>query len=775
MNPMLLVPCSATALAALLSGQNPMPGDAAAAAVQADRIPVHTRAAEPGEAPYGIWAAGSLYKASFHDGVTFVPALGAGEPHNLPVTWRTKSVRIGERELLLGAGEPSPRFDGFRCEFDHGEVLEGYDVLAEGLEQTFLVRRALGATGDLVVRGALSGALAAEAVEAHHGELMLRDVKGRALVRYGAAVAIDAAGARLPMTTRAVDGTVELRLAAADLAHVTFPLLVDPLLSVVQLQTGAGPFGESDVGVEGESVSYGALVAYTRYFSASDTDVVARMGTPAFSSMTTVFSDISTTTVADRARVAFVAGADRWVVVYDSLQLSTGVMRIRAHVHDKSNLTFSSSSIGRLNAVGDHDWRPSVGGTVANSSGTHALIAFQRETTPTATFAPQPDSSVMALLFDASAPSGQFGVPFPIYQGTNVDVERPCVSRTAEGGPSFSWIVVCQTYSNSIAGDDWDLVGKRVQNDGTVAIGAWISSLGTVHKVGASVDGRDGRYAVVFASAPTSAGKIDDARGDHVHCERFDWAHGAASPSPVGNQPAVEIASTLLRVYEAGGIGYDGQTRSHWATGFRNTLVSGPAYALRIGCRGRPIGPVATLHSAAGDTAGRIGVACRDYDGRALFVHSVTGAGAGTVNGRVLETALPTLAAQYGTGCGVGVLSWTGPASYGQRNQWIGSEFVGPRAIGATGSSVHVLMVAIDAVNLPVVHPLVAPGCTQLVPSSGPNHLGVLPLGFGSTVDWRLSLPEQLPPMTLHFQDWIYDAYHDNFHSTAGLSVPIGR
>src|SRR5690606_25310869 len=115
-------------------------------------VPIHTAEAWNGHS-YGIWAAGSTYKASFHDGMTFVPYLGDHSPHNQPFSWRTESVTIGDVQLVT----QHPVFDhaDYRAEFDHGRVVEAYDVHANGLEQTFVIRAAPTTgdltTGDLVV------------------------------------------------------------------------------------------------------------------------------------------------------------------------------------------------------------------------------------------------------------------------------------------------------------------------------------------------------------------------------------------------------------------------------------------------------------------------------------------------------------------------------------------------------------------------------------------------------------------------------------------------
>ena len=69
--------------------------------------------------------------------------------------------------------------------------------------------------------------------------------------------------------------------------------------------------------------------------------------------------------------------------------------------------------------------------------------------------------------------------------------------------------------------------------------------------------------------------------------------------------------------------------------------------------------------------------------------------------------------------------------------------------------------------------PLVGPTCSLLVPFSGPDYLGNLSLAIGSDVFWQLPLPESLPAMTLHFQDWVLHAADNRFYGTARLTVPL--
>ena len=73
--------------------------------------------------------------------------------------------------------------------------------------------------------------------------------------------------------------------------------------------------------------------------------------------------------------------------------------------------------------------------------------------------------------------------------------------------------------------------------------------------------------------------------------------------------------------------------------------------------------------------------------------------------------------------------------------------------------------------DAPVVHPAVTPGCRLLVDAFGPTYLATLPFQFGQQVTYTIALPEFLDPMTLYFQDWIFDG--NTFEGTQRLEVPL--
>ena len=75
--------------------------------------------------------------------------------------------------------------------------------------------------------------------------------------------------------------------------------------------------------------------------------------------------------------------------------------------------------------------------------------------------------------------------------------------------------------------------------------------------------------------------------------------------------------------------------------------------------------------------------------------------------------------------------------------------------------------------NVPLVDPVVFPGCRLLVHATGASCLATLPFQYGTDVSWRVSLPEWLDPMTFHFQDWMFDG--TIFYATRRLSVPVTK
>src|SRR5690606_9856686 len=93
-------------------------------------------------------------------------------------------------------------------------------------------------------------------------------------VTYGAAVAVDAAGARLPLETDLRARELVLRVPAAFVAAARLPLVIDPLIGseqTVYTSSAARPLSHADIAYEPSWGEY--AVCYQRYWSATDVDV----------------------------------------------------------------------------------------------------------------------------------------------------------------------------------------------------------------------------------------------------------------------------------------------------------------------------------------------------------------------------------------------------------------------------------------------------------------------------------------------------------------------
>ncbi len=748
----------------------------ATTAAPCDRIPVHTQARGAGEPAYGIWAAGASYKARFDDGMTFYPCLGRDYPHNQPFAWRTLSVRVGALELW-GEQPPTTTQGAYRFEYTNGTVREAYDVLAHGLEQTFVLATRPAAAGDLVIRGRITTALHTPPVHEVVGPLVWSDANETPILCYGQAIAIDAHGDRVAVTTTVSDGEILLRVAAADVARADFPLVVDPLLApITSANVGSTvAIGETDCATETNAPSNTTSFVYTRHFSATDADVFSYASVVSIAGPTPAFVDLLASTSATHGRLAHVAATNRWVLVYESLTTATQQMQVRAATFPGGVVSpTASASVPLPASTNVHQWRPAVSGIAEGGTGSQALVVFQRES-GLPTFANSNISQVHGVFFDTATIPGTFGSTFPIQASATLDNERPSVNRMAEGGAAFSRLVVWQSFDNTIAGDDWDVLGVLVDQAGAVSP-MWQSTALSGHKLGPVVDGRSGRWCVAFAGASATVGKVADELGNEIRCKRLDWQHGSATPSGDATLAYETQQTNASRVLEATGIAHNGSSRSHWAIAWRANGTTTTSYATRVGYQGKSLQTPDVVAATGSASPGPASVLHHDAFGVTSLCWMATTGGNGTIYGRSFSytNSFPSV---EGTACTTGGLQWTGPAlsGAGADNLRIGSELAGPSVIQAPNNGLHLLLVGLTPANVPVSHPILAANCTLLVPFSGPDYLGALPLAVGNSVTWQLPLPEALPPLTIYLQDWILDPATSLFGGTRRLVVPLTK
>ena len=212
---------------------------------------------------------GGTYKAEFTpEGASYIPFLGSAARENHPLGFRLSSIRSGGAPVAFDAGAQAVQ-DGDRVRYERGSVAEVYDLGLDSVEQSF-VFEALPSAGELVLRLAVESTL--EPV-AHEGRIAFQSDEGG--VRYGAAVAIDAHGARVPAATEIVDGGIEIRVPAEFVAGAAFPLVIDPVITTFTVPSLiSDSMNDLAPSVTWDQTYQRYCVVYEEVFSASDHDVV---------------------------------------------------------------------------------------------------------------------------------------------------------------------------------------------------------------------------------------------------------------------------------------------------------------------------------------------------------------------------------------------------------------------------------------------------------------------------------------------------------------------
>lgn len=718
------------------------------------RVPIHTATADQGRA-YGIWAAAESYKASFHDGMTFVPYLGDGYPHNQSWSWRTIGATVGGVALIAPGATAEPVQGQYRYEYRFGAVTEAYDVRTDGLEQTFVVAQ-LPARGDLVIRGAVTSSLLAPHADAAQQSLTFVDGEGRAIVGYGQAWAFDARGARTAVTTAHHDGIVTLTVPRGWLAHAELPIVVDPLLTRQQVLTGPGAtITNVDIGHDHIATVDDTMVVTTRAASQVDHDVYAHLCNADFSGATVVYSDVTAGWDSDGGCCAFVGGAARWVVAWrryyrlDNLRSS----RLCCHVHDSGDTAYRPSTISYAGLAHINDWRPDIGG-VLGTLGSKALVVFQRENNfaTGGHFSDTASSDIYGMTFDAV--SSTFGAVIPIAVGPN-DGERPSVNQAATGAATeYSWLCAFQHWIGDASSGTWDVFARRIDSDGGFALTTWRPTLAgqdTHHELGPSIAGDEGRYLMAFAMVPRAQvpAKNSEITGTQLWVQRADWPHG--SPTSTGGHEPVLIADETAIVLEAPCVAHDHTDDSHFAIGYRTTDVAVPAvFGARVGFRGQLTEGPTELWSQAGQSSTPPACTFAGDQLRFDFAYGVADGVTETAYGHSLLYVPAPPVSVDGFGCDSAVLSWSG-----QRQ--IGAEFDLLQCALAAPTALHIVLASLAPLDVPGPLPETVAGCRLLIDILPPAFITVLPAAVGSEAAWQIPLYEEFTPTTLYFQDWLLD------------------
>ncbi len=752
---------------------------AAPAARASFRTPIHTAPDDPMGGAYGTWAAGADYKVGFADVVTFIPYLGRDYPVVQQLRWQTLGVTAGDQSCL-GGEQPVTWHDDFRFEYRHGAVVEAYDVRHEGLEQTFVLARRPANGGDVVVRGRLHTGLAGTLQP--NGSIDFADAQGRSIVNYGAATAIDARGSKLAMKTAFEAGVVSLTVPASWLADAEFPVVIDPLLAPSTLWTGIAPAESLDL--VRDDGSNQVLETYCRFVAAADADVWGRVypdGWGAGGAGTLVFTDITAAWSTPGVDCSVCGPQDTFVIAV-SREFNPGAS-IRVWAQPTSTATLVTTVLFAPSSSARIDWRPAVGGVQAfnesggSAVGTSSLVVFQRDASGIPGTNTN-ESEIWALSVDCSVTPAVLGTEYQVAsQFAGRDSELPGITKISEGGATTTWVVAYQEYNNILANDDWDLFARRVDVNAAGATEWFPETSGGSHRLAPKIAGQDGRYCVFYPRVEQSPlTKISGYAGTHVDCERFNWPVGGSITKLPATLLGTAIGGTrYLRVH---GAAHDSDTNSFW-TGLWHADGAGSRsmFVDRVGHQGGRVEGVSILPGAIDFVDGGI-----DYDddgNNFVFTYGEDNPGASNpIRGNVLTFPAETPPSVGGLGCNAVTLTWSATdvdgTTIADNDQQIGHQYTRLSASGGPASGFHLMYLSLDPLNVVVLNPLITPGCRLLVDVFGPGYLGQVS-DFGSSVSWNIPLPDSLPALTLHCQDWIYDLSTNLLTSSTRLTVPLER
>jgi hypothetical protein len=451
--------------------------------------PVHRGSSSDGEA---LWASGQDYKVRFEaDALAFVPVLGAEAPRSLPLRWRLEVPDGSHAERLHGA---------WHVEFHRGTLIERYDVLPHGLEQSFVLREKPALEGPVFeLRGSIETELCAAPREPQHAALWFCDAHGAPVVSYGAAFAIDACGERIALDTAFDGSAIALRVPTSWLAQAAYPVTLDPLLSRASLQ-GSPSTVSSTATVRGAMTIYPfterVLIAATRAVSANEGDLYAWQLDQDLANPALVVSRLDYTVAVTGVRAAFSSLLQRFAL---AAKRGTGTVIVRTHPFDTTTLNFGGEAASAIatpsfELCGGNDARVLLAWTDNQNSVTGRL--FELLDTPVL-------RSTMGL-----GPMGERREPSLCWH------------------PNGGWIVALQAKN---AAGKWKAGVCRVYTNAYQS--AFATDLGLPqdprHELQVKVTGESGGYALSFGVD----GDPYATRVDELYVRRFLWTAAGSAPT----------------------------------------------------------------------------------------------------------------------------------------------------------------------------------------------------------------------------------------------------
>lgn len=258
-----------------------------------------------------ILAAGHDYRLRCNSkGASFEPDLGADQPRAWPITFGLQSATVGGKPLALDPAAPPERARHV-VSFPRHAVTEIYELHLRGMEQRFRFDT-LPERGELRLAIGVATELIGNTVGDH-----LEFTGPAGGVHYGAAIAIDANGRRVAMTTRLQQEGIELTVPGWFVAEATLPLVVDPLIATISW-IGADTIELRELDIVWNAMRSEYLLVWEKVITQYGSDVYGRRIDANGAPLGPVFGIDLDATAWRRPRVACVPSADRVLVVAEA-------------------------------------------------------------------------------------------------------------------------------------------------------------------------------------------------------------------------------------------------------------------------------------------------------------------------------------------------------------------------------------------------------------------------------------------------------------------------
>ncbi len=329
-----------------------------------------------------VWVRGERYKLALAtDGVSFQPLFGPRAPRDYPVRFQLLGCEVAGAPLPLVAGDGWQRH-GQRFEQNRGPLRECWNVMTAAAQQFFVVERPPQA-GSLTLRIGCSSDL----IGVDDGPGVRFVANGLGDVRYSDAVVFDAAGRRLDVPVELVGETLTITVPASFTVAAAWPLVVDPLVTTVAVDSTISDMQDSRVACDPTSGNW--LVVAEEHLSATDVDIVCKRydsaAVPAL--LDTTYAD-ATADLTHNPDVGIVASMGRFIIAWHNASgLGSFGYRNRTAISTAQGATFiTSTGIG-----GDLSNRCAVGSSLTIDR--WLLVMFRRNVTGNDIFARLTSSS----------------------------------------------------------------------------------------------------------------------------------------------------------------------------------------------------------------------------------------------------------------------------------------------------------------------------------------------------------------------------------------------